>query len=68
VVGDLVLQAGIELRIGVGLTFENDGAAVRHDQAVPDQQRPGLTAGHLGVVLAVCNIMVAKALIFLRPL
>jgi hypothetical protein len=34
------------------MALQNDGAAIRHNQAVPDQKRPGLAEGHLGVVLA----------------
>jgi hypothetical protein len=49
---DLAFQAGKAFRVGTGLTFQNDGSAIRHDQAIPNQQRAGLAEGHLGVVLA----------------
>ena len=49
---DLVLEAGVAFGIGAGLALQNDRAAVRHDQTIPDQQRPGLTEGNLRVVLS----------------
>jgi len=52
VIIDLVLQTGMELRIGAGLALQNDGSTVRHDEAIPNQQCAGLAEGHLGVVLA----------------
>ena len=51
VVVDLVLEAGIAFGIGAGLTLEHDRAAVRHDQAIPDEQRARLAKGDLRVVL-----------------
>jgi len=52
IVIDLVRQAGIPCRIGARLALQNDRAAVRHDEAVPHQQRPGLAERHLGAVFA----------------
>ena len=49
---DLVLEAGIAFGIGARLTLQNDRAAVRHDQAIPDEQRACLPEGDLRVVLA----------------
>src|SRR5579883_451216 len=49
---DLVLEAGIALRVGAGLTLQNDRAAVRHDQAIPDEERTCLPKGDLRIVLA----------------
>ena len=48
---DLVFQAGVALGIGARLALQHDRTSVGHDQAVPDQQRPRLTEGDLGVVL-----------------
>ena len=49
---DLVFDAGIALRVGAGLTLENDRPTVRHDQPVPHQERSRLAEGDLRVVLA----------------
>src|SRR5215469_8322213 len=49
---DLVLEAGIALRVGAGLTLQNDRAAVWHDQAIPHQERACLAEGDLRIVLA----------------
>src|SRR5579884_1503649 len=49
---DLVLEAGIALRVGARLTLQNDRAAVRHDQAIPDEERTCLPESDLRIVLA----------------
>src|SRR5665213_1645574 len=50
VIVDLILQAGIALRVGTRLTLQHDRAAVWHDQAIPDEERARLAEGDLGVV------------------
>src|SRR5690242_17619605 len=52
VVVDLVLEAGIALGIGAGLTLQHDRATVRHDQAIPDEERTCLPKGDLRIVLS----------------
>src|SRR6266478_7405749 len=49
---DLVLETGKTGGIGAGLTLQHDRAAVRHDQAGPDQQHARLTEGDLAIVNA----------------
>ena len=49
---DAVLEAGIAFGVGAGLAFQNDGAAVRNDQPVPDQQHAALAEADAIVVLA----------------
>jgi hypothetical protein len=48
----LVLEAGVTGGIGTRLTLQHDRAAVRHDQAGPDQQDTRLTEGDLAIVNA----------------
>ena len=48
---DLVLEACIAFGIGAGLTLQNDRAAVRHDQAIPYEERTCLPEGDLRIVL-----------------
>ena len=52
VIVDAVLQTGVALGVGAGLPLQHDRPAVRHDEAVPDQQHAALTEGDLVVVLA----------------
>src|SRR5208337_4401493 len=47
VVIDLVLEPGISLGVGARLPLQDDRLAVRHDEAVPDQERAGLAEGDL---------------------
>ena len=49
---DAILKAGIALRVGAGLALENDGAAVRHDEPVPDEQHAALPKLEAVVILA----------------
>ena len=51
VIIDLILQAGIALGSAPGWRSSTIELAVRHDQAIPDQQRARLSEGDLGVVL-----------------
>ena len=52
VIIDPILETSVSLRVGARLAFEDDGAAVREDQPVLDQQRPSLPELHVVVVLA----------------
>ena len=47
---DLILKAGIAGGIGARLTLQHDRAAVRHDQAGPDQQDTRLRERNLAVI------------------
>src|SRR5579883_2660940 len=47
VVVDFVFEPGIAFGIGAGLTFKNDRAAVRHDQAIPYEKRTSLPESDL---------------------
>ena len=47
---DVVLKTGIAGGIGARLTLQHDRAAVRHDQAGPDQQDARLPERNLAVI------------------
>jgi len=47
---DLILKAGITGGIGARLTLQHDRAAVRHDQAGPDQQHTRLPKRNLAII------------------
>jgi hypothetical protein len=46
----LVLEAGVTGGIGTRLTLEHDRAAVRHDEAGPNQQHTRLTKCDLAII------------------
>ena len=52
VVIDTIFKPGIALRVGAGLAFQHDGATVRHDEAIPDEQHSALAELHVVVILA----------------
>src|ERR1700733_3518927 len=52
VIVHFVLEPGVTFGVGARLPLQNDRLAVRHDEAVPDQERAGLAEGYLRVVLA----------------
>src|SRR5450631_1377164 len=47
---DLILESCIAGSIGARLTLEHDRAAVRHDEAGPDQQHTRLTKCNLAII------------------
>ena len=49
---DTVLQAGVSLGIGARLAFEDDGAAIRKNKTVPDQQHTPLSEADIVGVFA----------------
>ncbi|BCH24972.1 hypothetical protein MesoLjLb_47570 [Mesorhizobium sp. L-8-3] len=52
VIIDAIFKPGIALRVGAGLAFEHDGAAVGQNEPVPDEQDTALPELHVVVVLA----------------
>lgn len=52
VIVDAILKTRIALRVGSGLTFQDDRTAIREDEPLPDEKHPALTEADIVAVLA----------------